>query len=172
MQGITHTTRCRGQNACSSLCGTARLGHLKLLQLQQPSSTWGCLSFYMCLCCFCCCGCCFCFCCCSCCFCCFSITCTSLSHSLAFAHFLCVRVCVCVCAVVVICCCLQFLSPKSLSTTSLSHAALCNIIKQPRPWSILSALAHPLCPTRQANLNQLSNLIAASALPFAAVVCS
>lgn len=40
---------------------------------------------------------------------------------------LCVRVCV------VICCCLQFLSPKSLSTTSLSFAALCNIIKQPRP---------------------------------------
>lgn len=97
MQGIKHTTRCRGQNAFISLCGTARLGHLKLLQLQQPSSTWGCLSFYMCLCCFCC-GCCFCFCCCSCCFCCFSITCTSLSHSLAFAHFLCVRVCVCVCS--------------------------------------------------------------------------
>lgn len=88
----------------------------------------------------------------------------------AFAHFLCVRMCVG--AVVVICCCLQFLSPKSLSTTSLSHAALCNIIKQPRPWSILPALAHSLCPTRQANLNQLSNLIAASALPFAAVVCS
>lgn len=51
MQGIKHTTRCRGQNAFISLCGTARLGHLKLLQLQQPSSTWGCLSFYMCLCC-------------------------------------------------------------------------------------------------------------------------
>lgn len=94
----------------------------------------------------------------------------SVSFSRLRALSLCA--CVCVCAVVVICCCLQFLSPKSLSTTSLSHAALCNIIKQPRPWSILPALAHSLCPTRQANLNQLSNLIAASALPFAAVVCS
>lgn len=133
MQGIKHTTRCRGQNAFISLCGTARLGHLKLLQLQQPSSTWGCLSFYMCLCCFCfCCGCCcFCFCCCSCCFCCFSITCTSLSHSLAFAHFLCVGVCVCVQLLLFVVVC-SFFRPRACqqlhyrmrrcATSSSSHA--------------------------------------------------
>lgn len=133
MEGIKHTTRCRGQNAFISLCGTARLGHLKLLQLQQPSSTWGCLSFYMCLCCFCfCCGCCcFCFCCCSCCFCCFSITCTSLSHSLAFAHFLCVRVCVCVQLLLFVVVC-SFFRPRACqqlhyrmrrcATSSSSHA--------------------------------------------------
>lgn len=133
MQGIKHTTRCRGQNAFISLCGTARLGHLKLLQLQRPSSTWGCLSFYMCLCCFCfCCGCCcFCFCCCSCCFCCFSITCTSLSHSLAFAHFLCVRVCVCVQLLLFVVVC-SFFRPRACqqlhyrmrrcATSSSSHA--------------------------------------------------
>lgn len=133
MQGIKHTTRCRDQNAFISLCGTARLGHLKLLQLQQPSSTWGCLSFYMCLCCFCfCCGCCcFCFCCCSCCFCCFSITCTSLSHSLAFAHFLCVRVCVCVQLLLFVVVC-SFFRPRACqqlhyrtrrcATSSSSHA--------------------------------------------------
>jgi len=56
-----------------------------------------------------------------------------------------------------------------LSTTSLSQAALCNIIKQHPPHATAYQTT-PLVPTRQANLNQLSNLIAVAAAPFA-VVC-